>query len=83
MRQHGGQIDHPSRRVEGRGLHSCDLMLAQRLAHDIEAACEGCIAEGALWPLASSAGPDRGGQRLLGIDELGLSFCKRRGQRRH
>ncbi len=35
MRQHGGQIDHPGRVIDGGGLHRGDLMLAERLAHDV------------------------------------------------
>jgi len=40
MRQQGGQIDQAAGRVDGRGLHDCDLVLAERLAHNVEAARE-------------------------------------------
>jgi hypothetical protein len=79
MRQHGGQIDDAGRLVDGRRLHRGDLVLAQRLAHDIEAAGERSIAEAALAvPCASAA--ERSGQGLLWVDELGLGLGQGRGQ---
>ena len=56
----GGQIDHPSGLVDGGGLHRGDLMLPQRLAHDVEPAGERRI-NGSYAPLPQGlAGPDRG-----------------------
>ena len=61
----------PALAVERRGLQGRDLMLAERLAHDVEAAGERCIAEAAL-PLPWPSAPDCGGQRLFRIDQFGL-----------
>jgi hypothetical protein len=52
---------------------SGDLVLPQRLAHDVEAARQGGIAEAAI-PLPWSSAPDRGGQRFFRADELGLGL---------
>ena len=46
--------------VDGGRLHGRNLMLPQRLAHDVEAAGEWGIAEAAL-PFPYPAGADRGG----------------------
>ena len=81
MRKRGGQIDHTGRLVDGGGLHGRDLVLTEGLAHDVEAAGERRITKAAL-PLPWPAGPDRGGQRLFGVDELGLGLGQRRGKRR-
>src|SRR6476619_6506146 len=57
-------------------------MLPERLAHDVEAAREGCVAEASLafpWPAA----PDGCRQRLFRVDELGLRLGQGRGERRH
>jgi hypothetical protein len=59
--------------VDGGGLHSRDLMLAQGLAHNVQAAGERRIAEGPLGS-ASLLRPDGPDQRLFWIDELGLGF---------
>src|SRR5262245_63083373 len=56
-------------------------MLSERLAHDVEATGERRITEATL-PLAGAAGPDRGGQRLFRVDELGLGLGQRRGKGR-
>ena len=61
----------PEAVVDCGGLHGGDLVLAQRLAHDVEAAGERRIAEAAL-PLPCPSGPDRSGQRLFRIDQFGL-----------
>ena len=55
MGEHGGQTDDAGRLIDRRGLHRCDLMLAERLAHDIEAVGERGIAEAPL-PLPCSPG---------------------------
>src|SRR5262249_31287643 len=62
------------------GLHGRDLMLAQRLAHNIEPARERCIAEGSFCRTCL-IGSDCSNQGLLGIDELGLSFAQGRSDR--
>ena len=58
MRERGGQIDHAGGLVDGGRLNGRDLMLPERLAHDVEATGEGRIAEAAL-ALPGAAGPDR------------------------
>src|SRR5262249_23825680 len=65
------QIDDASRLVDGRGLYRGDLVLTQRLAHDVDAARERRVAEAAL-PFPWPAAPDGCGQRFFRIDELGL-----------
>src|SRR3954471_10288315 len=57
VRKRGGQIDHPGGLVDGGGLHGRNLMLPQRLAHDVEATGERRITEATL-PLPGTAGPD-------------------------
>ena len=81
VRKRGGQIDHSGRMVDGGRLHGRNLMLAERLAHDVEATRERRIAEAAL-PLPYPAGPDRGRQRLFRVDELGLGLGQGRGEGR-
>src|SRR5262249_35440117 len=79
--ERGGQIDHASGLIDRGRLKGGDLMLSQRLAHDVEPAGERRIAEAALavpWP----AGADRGCERLFRVNELGLSLGQGRGQRR-
>src|SRR5262249_5899385 len=68
------------RLVDGCRLDSGDLVLPQRLAHDVEPARERRIAEAAFvfpWP----ASADGGGQRLFWIDEFRLGLGQGRGQR--
>src|SRR5262249_31123193 len=60
-------------------LHRCDLMLAERLAHDVEAARQRCIAKGA-FPFSRPRDSNRGGERLFGGDELGLGLSQGRGK---
>jgi hypothetical protein len=59
-----------------------DLVLAKGLAHDVEPACERRVTE-ALLRITWATGPDRGGQRLFGIDEFGLRLGERCGERRN
>src|SRR5262249_58419060 len=47
VREHGCEIYGPARAVDGCGLYRRDLVLAQRLADDIEAARERGVAEAA------------------------------------
>ena len=73
VRKHGGQIDDACGLVDRGGLDRGDLVLPQRLAHDVEAARQGRIAEAAIplpWPPAA----DRGGQRFFRVDEFGLGL---------
>jgi hypothetical protein len=37
MGEHRGQIDDARSLIDSRGLHGCDLMLTERLKHDVEA----------------------------------------------
>ena len=55
MRQHGRQIDDARGLIDRGGLHRRDLMLAQGLAHDVEAARQRRIAEGLLGLAAAIA----------------------------
>src|SRR6516164_5839676 len=57
-------------------LYDRDLVLAERLAHDVEATCQRGITEGAL-ALSWSSAPDGRGQRLLRVDKLGLRLGQR------
>src|SRR5580704_17062241 len=71
MGEHSGQSNKAL--VDRRGLHGRDLVLAQRLADDVEPAGERGIAESAvtfLWRWR----PDGCRQRLLRIGEFGLRF---------
>ena len=71
--QHGRELDHAGRLIDGGGLYGGDLVLAERLAHDVEPAGERRVAKAALavpWP----AGPDGTDQRLFRVDEFGLSL---------
>jgi hypothetical protein len=45
MRQHCRQIDDPGGLIDGGGLHHRDFMLAQGIAHDVEASRQRRIAE--------------------------------------
>src|SRR5262245_34490516 len=79
MGEHGGQVDHAGCWIDGGCLHRCDLVLAERLAHDIEPAREWCIAESA-FGFSGTAGADDGHERLFWVDEGGLRLGKRRGE---
>ena len=56
VRKRGGQIDHPGGLVDGGGLHGGNLMLPERLAHDVEATGEGRITEARSGPSPGAAG---------------------------
>src|SRR5262249_52231802 len=58
------------------------LMLAERLAHDIESARKWRIAKAAL-PFSWPSSPDDGRQRFFRVDEFGLRLGQGRGERRH
>src|SRR5260370_3077168 len=71
MSENGGQLNEARVLVDRRGLHGRDLMLAQRLADDIESVRERGIAERPIalpWKRRS----DGRGQQLLRVGELGL-----------
>ena len=69
LRAGGGAVDRCR-------LHGCDLVLAQRLTHDVEAACERGVTEG-LVPLPCPPSPDRSCKRFFRVHELGLRLGKR------
>src|SRR3984893_8946153 len=72
MGEHRGEANEP-RLVDRRGLHGRDLMLAQRLADDIEPARERGIAERPV-ALPWKWRPDGRRQRLLRVGQLGLGL---------
>jgi hypothetical protein len=82
VREYGRQVDHAGRLVYGRGLDSRNLMLTQRLAHDVEAARKRRIAKG-LHRLPGPPVPNRGCERFFGVDEFRLRFGQGRGQSRN
>jgi len=53
------QIDEARYLIDGRGLHSCNLMLTKRFAHDVEATRQRRIAKGA-FPFARRSASNRG-----------------------
>ena len=55
MRQRGGQLHHAGGGIDGGGLQRGDLVLAKRLAHNVEAARKWRIAETALRLTAKQA----------------------------
>ena len=67
----------PAALIDRRGLDRGNLMLAQGLAHDVEAARQRRIAER---PFGGSGaiGPDGRHQRFLRIDKFPLRFGQRR-----
>src|SRR5262249_8612557 len=81
MGERGGQIDHAGGLIDRGRLQDGDLVLPQRLAHDVEPAGEWCMGEAALalpWP----AGADGSRERLFRIDEFGLGLGQGRGKSR-
>jgi hypothetical protein len=80
MGERGGEADELGFFVDRRGLHSRDLVTAQGLPHDVEAARQRRVAERLiLIPVAGSANGRN--QRLLGVGQLSLSFRQRRCDR--
>src|SRR5262245_46716505 len=73
MSEHRGQVDDAGRRVDSSRLYRRNLMLTERLAHDVEATRQRCIAEAAL-RLPCPSGPDRGDEGLLWVDQFGLGL---------
>ena len=71
MCQKGRELDVTGGLVDRGGLDGGDLLLAQALADNIEAAGQGSIAEGSV-PLAGELGPDGGAESFLRIGELRL-----------
>ena len=62
----GGQIDRAGCGIDGSRLHRRDLLLAERLADDVETTRERRVAEGP-GPLPWPVRPDGGNERLLGV----------------
>ncbi len=73
MGERGGQMDHAGGLIDGGRLQGGDLVLAERLTHDVEAARERRIAEAAL-AFPGPAGADGCRERLFRIDEFGLGL---------
>jgi hypothetical protein len=73
MRQHGGEIDDAGARIDGRRLHDGDFVLAERLAHDLQSARQGCVTKG-LFRVARLVPTDGRRQGFLGIDQFGPRF---------
>jgi hypothetical protein len=71
MGEHGGEGDQTGRLVDGRSLENSDLMLAESLADDLEAARKRGVAETALRG-PCPVGPNNRGQRLFRVAQLGL-----------
>ena len=71
--QHGGQSHQARFAINRGGLDSRDLVSAQTLANEIEAARQGGVTERAV-ALAWEGGVNGGGQRFLRIGEFGLGF---------
>jgi hypothetical protein len=69
--QKRGQIDKACGLIDRRGLDRGDLVLAERLAHNIETARQRSIAEGLLCPIGITRS-DGGRERFLRVDELDL-----------
>src|SRR5262249_25225124 len=71
--ERGGQIDHAGALIDGGRLLSGDLVLPQRLTHDVEPTRERRIAEAA-FAFPGSAGANGGGQGFFWIDQFGLGL---------
>jgi hypothetical protein len=54
-REGGGQIQDARGEIDSRGLHHRDLLLAQRLANDLETARERCISAASSTPMIMRA----------------------------
>ena len=80
MGERRGEADKPRLLVDRRRLHSRDLMAAERLAYDVEAARECRIAKGLIM-IARVGRPDGRNERLLWIGELRLRLGQRCGDR--
>src|SRR6516164_1565627 len=76
MGKNRGQVDEPCFIVDRGRLHGCNLVAAERLAHDIEAAREWSITKRPV-TLPRKRRTDGGDQRLFRIRELGLRPGKR------
>jgi hypothetical protein len=79
MGKRGGEADE-ARLLVDRRLKGRDLVGAERLAHDVEAARERRIAKGLIM-IARMGRPDGRNERLFWIDELRLRFGERGGDR--
>src|SRR6516165_8537485 len=79
MGEHGGQGQHPESLIDRSGLHDGDLVLAERLADDLEPAGEGRVAKAAR-RLSGSPACNGGGERFFWVDEVRLCLGERRGK---
>src|SRR5262249_1414054 len=73
MRKHSCEAKKPGIFIDFRGLDCCDLMLAKALAHNVQTARQGGVAEGAV---SVEGGSDCRDKRLLWIGELRLRLGK-------
>ena len=80
MGERGGEADQSGLLVDRRRLDGRDLVAAERLAHDVEAARERRIAKGLIL-IARVRGANGGDQRLLRIGQFGLRLGERGGDR--
>jgi hypothetical protein len=71
MRQDCAEPNDPDTLIDRGGLHGGDLMLAQRLAHNVEPTRERHITEGPFGS-ASLFSPDGANERFFRVDKLGL-----------
>jgi hypothetical protein len=78
MRERRCKANEPHLLVDRRRLDGCDLMPAEGLAHDVEAARERRVSEG-LIPFARVGRADRSDERLLWIGQFGLRLGERGG----
>src|SRR5580704_8850100 len=80
MGERRGETDEPRLLVDRRRLNRRDLMAAEGLPHDVEAARERRIAKGLIM-IPRVQRPNGCGERLLRIGELALSLRQGRGDR--
>src|SRR5664280_226661 len=79
MQEDRGKVDHAPGWIDVSGLRYCDLLAAQRLSDDVEAAGERSVAE--LLRGVRAVIVDSPHHRFLGIGEFSLGFCERRCDR--
>ena len=79
MGKQGGESQHPGVVIDCRGLDESDLVLAERLADDLEPAGEGRVAK-ASHRLSGSPAGNGGGERFFGVDEVRLRLCEGCGE---
>ena len=81
MRQLRREVDQAGSQVNRGGLHRRDLLLAQGLTHDFQAAGERRITERAFHPAARNVCANGSQQRHLRIGQLRLRLGERSGDR--